>query len=261
MISRAKKLLVAVAVIAFAAAIWELSVRMFWPSSRFIVPFSQMLATWPRLGFGAIAVHIGETVYRAMLGFVIAAMLGILVGLLIARWRTLEAITRPIIDFLRPLPSSALIPLATLVPVLGLTERSYLFIIVYGTIWPVLFGTLVGVEHVNQTALDSINQLPLSRFGRIWNFTLPEAAPEIFTGLRIALSISYILAISAELLLGASKSGLGRFLQTLADGGDYAGVYGCILIVALVGWILNGLFRIGEGKVGWLRARQAEIGG
>ncbi|NOT07603.1 MAG: ABC transporter permease subunit [Gemmatimonadales bacterium] len=241
-----------------AAIGWELAVRVAVPEPRrFIFSLSEMLAEWGKLFHNGLMIDITATLVRTIGGFLGAALLGIGLGLLIGRSPTLHQIARPLIDFLRPLPSSALIPVVIILPMLGLKERSFYVIVIYGSLWPVLFNTITGVSEVSSAAAGAIRMLQLSPLQRLRYFILPEAAPEIFTGLKIALGISLILAITAELLIGGR--GLGSLMRELGDAADYAGMYSTILVIALLGWTLNSAFNIVEKNHPWLRGRESLI--
>lgn len=234
-----------------AALCWELGVRLVpLPLRHYIFTLSEMIVEFPSLWRQHLYVDIQATLTRALGGFAIASVLGIGIGVLIGRSKVALNMVLPIVDFLRPLPSSALIPMVVLIPLLGLSERSYLLIVAYGSLWPVLFGTIIGVKDVNATADAVSRMLPWKKSERLRRFVLPEAAPEIFTGLKVSLGISLILAITAELMMGGG--GLGSLLLNLGNASDYRGMNSTILVIAFVGWTLNSLFGLIERRHPWL---------
>lgn len=250
----------AFASVLIVALAWEVTVRVVWPDARYVFPLSSMLTVIPSLFLdGQLGFHLLVTLGRTLSGFAVAGIVGCTCGILIARSPLLNAVTKPLIDFLRPLPSSALIPVVTLLPAFAFSERSYMLIIVFGSIWPVLFNTIVGVGEVSRAALDAIRLVPLSKWERMRLFTLPEAAPEIFTGLKVSLSICLILTITAELLIQRGSLGLGAQLELLKNAGQYLGMYAVILVIAVVGWGLNWLFGTIERLHPWLRHREDSL--
>ena len=167
-------------------------------------------------------------------------------GVIIGKSNILFYILHPVIDFFRPLPSSAIIPIATLF--FGLNETTYIFIIVFGGIWPILLNTISGVRDVHPTAQESVQQLSLNSIIKLMYFIFPEAAQEIYTGMKVSLSICLILAVTAEMIVGL-KSGLGKFLFEMEHAGNYKVMYFTVFIISLLGLSLNMFFRIIEKNI------------
>ena len=217
-------------------ALAECGIRLLAPGHRYLLPPLAILSRLPHAWANGLMSHAAYTVARALTGFVIASAFGVVLGVLIGRWKYLRAWTMPIVDLFRPLPSSAILPVATLL--LGLGEPMYLFVIVFGGVWPILLNTITGVQYVDSTLRDAVGQMRFGPLARLWTFVLPEAAAEIAAGLRISLSVCLILTVTAELFVGLGK-GLGRFMSLAEDGGDYALMYLLVIVIALVGWVLN----------------------
>ena len=150
------------------------------------------------------------------------------------------------IEFLRPIPSVALIPLAMLV--LGNDAEMKIALIVFSTSWPVLFNTIYGMHDVDPIAKLTAKSFGRGRVSTLFTVSLPSAAPFIFTGVRIAASVALIVAISAELLAGASE-GLGRWmLDAGATGNRPDLVYAATLIAGLIGLVINAVLVVLERR-------------
>jgi NitT/TauT family transport system permease protein len=228
----------------------ELVIRFFFPESRYIIPPSQVLLSYNDALEENLIIHLGATLTRTLVGFAISSIIGVLLGVLLGRLRWLRIFFQPFIDLFRPLPSSAIIPAAMML--IGLRESTYIFIIVFGGTWPILINTISGVKDVDPNASAAINQLGLKPFQLLKKFILPEAAVEIFSGLKISLSICLILAVTAEIIMGFTY-GIGQFLNNVEAGGNYKLMYFSIIIIAIVGFLLNSVFTLIEKNHRWLK--------
>lgn len=231
--------------------IWELIIFFIKPNSPFVSSPSEIIQNIGEAISEGFLLHMLITTIRTLIGFIFASIIGIIFGILIGKIKYIKNILSPFIDFLRPLPSSAII--LTVVIIITNTELAFLFIITFGAIWPIIINTISGVENVNINATKSINQLKLNKYKYLLKFLLPEAAPEIFAGLKISLSICLILAITAELVGGGTNYGIGYYLLRIETGGNYSLHYACIVSISILGFTLNRLLNIVELKHPWLK--------
>ena len=166
-------------------------------------------------------------------------------GLLIGSSRWAYRALRVPIEFLRPIPSVALIPLAVLIYGQGL--QSKVFLAAFASFWPLLIQTIYGVQDVDPVATDTARSFGLGRAERIWRVTVPSAVPYIATGIRISSAVALILAVTAELVIGAA--GLGREINVARSGGNLDVMYALIVATGLLGWLLNLATSAGERRV------------
>jgi ABC-type nitrate/sulfonate/bicarbonate transport system permease component len=178
---------------------------------------------------------IANTLQGWVLGLGIAMALGIPLGVIIGSSRWLFRALRVPIEFLRPIPSVALIPLAVLIYGTGLESK--VFLAAFASFWPLLIQTIYGVQDVDPVATDTARSFGLGRLARLWHITLPGAVPYIATGVRISSAVSLILVVTAELVIGSA--GLGREINTARSGGNLEVMYALILATGLLGWVLN----------------------
>lgn len=179
------------------------------------------------------------------MGLVIASILGTVVGVALALSPLVETVTRPIVEFLRPVPSVALIPVALLVLGIGLPMQ--LFMIVFAAIWPVIFSAKAGVEGVDPRQLETGRVFGLSRLASIWRIVLPAALPNIATGIRTASAIALVLTITVEMLVG--RPGIGSFLENVRLNGLVTEMWSAIVLTGIVGYLVNGLFLMLEKRL------------
>jgi ABC-type nitrate/sulfonate/bicarbonate transport system permease component len=227
-------------------ALWELVVQSGLVSDTSIPPASGALGELVnQFGDGAFWSAVGSTLEGWALGLGIAIALGVPLGLLIgsSRW-TYRALRAPI-EFLRPIPSVALIPLAVLIYGQGLESK--VFLAAFASFWPLLIQTIYGVQDVDPVATDTARSFGLGRRERMWRVTVPSAVPYIATGIRISSSVALILAVTAELVIGAA--GLGREINVARSGGDLNAMYALIVATGLLGWLLNLSTTAGERRV------------
>ena len=178
---------------------------------------------------------VGNTLEGWVIGLGLAVLFGVPAGILIGSSRWAYRALRVPIEFLRPIPSVALIPLAVLVYGTGL--QSKVFLATFASFWPLLIQTIYGVQDVDPVATDTARAFQLGRFERLWRITVPSAVPYIATGIRIASAVALILCVTAELVIGSA--GLGREINSASSGGNVDLMYAMIIATGLLGWLLN----------------------
>jgi len=209
-------------------------------------PISETLGTLAeQLGEGSFWEAVGNTLQGWALGLGIAAALAIPIGIVIGSNRLLYRAMRGLIEFLRPIPSVALIPLAILIYGTGL--KSKVFLAAFASFWQVLVATLYGVQDIDPVATDTARSFGLSRRQRLFRVALPSAIPYIATGLRIASAVSLILTVTAELVIGSA--GLGRAINLARSGGNEELMYALIIATGILGLLLNSIFVRAERRV------------
>ena len=186
-----------------------------------------------------------ETLRGWAIGLAIAAVAATGLGVLIGTTPFLLVATRSTIEFLRPIPSVALIPLAVLL--FGADLRSKLLLIVYAAFWQVLIQVLYGVQDVDPVADDTARSYRFSRRGRIRYVVWPTALPYVMTGLRLASTVALVLAVTGELVIGAP--GLGQQIALAQSGAAIPTLYALVMVTGLVGILINTLARWAERRM------------
>lgn len=197
-----------------------------------VVDASFWVATWKTLqGWG--------------IGLGIAAVSAVPLGIVIGSYKPIYRAARVLIEFLRPVPSVALIPLAILIYGTGLESK--VFLAAFASFWQLIMQTLYGVQDVDPVATDTARSFGVSRVRRLVYVTLPSTVPYIATGLRIASSVALILSVTAEIVIGAA--GLGNRVNVAHAGGNFELMYALIIATGLLGLVLNSVFVKIEGRV------------
>ena len=176
-----------------------------------------------------------ETLRRMALGFVSASLIGIAAGALIGLSRNLRDYVEPTLELIRPLPASAVIPVFVLL--IGLNERMIIAVIAFASLWPVLLGTVHGFKTIEPRLIEVSRLLHLSSLELVFKIALPNAMPDIFAGLRLALTVSLILAVVTEMLSG--MPGLGHNIIMAARAFRSADLYAGIIVLGAIGYLTN----------------------
>ena len=193
--------------IAAALGIWELTSRTGVISQKDLPAMSTTFQElWSLVKTGDFWVAFVQTVRGWALGLSVATALAVPIGILLGSSDFAASAFRVPIEFLRPIPSAALIPLLFLT--LGTTLKSEIFLAAFGAFWPLLVQTMYGVRDVDPVAVDTARSFGVGRVARLYRIKLPSAVPYIATGMRISSGVALILAFTAELFMG--NPGLGQ---------------------------------------------------
>ena len=231
---------------ALVLAAWELLARTAPEYRLYIPPVSEVLGALTRaIVTGTITTHFMVTSQRFATGYCLAAALGVGLGITLGYFPALQRLFGTVIEFLRPMPSVAIIPVAILL--LGIGDGMIVAVTVYASVWPILINTIDGVRNIDATLVATGRTFGLSLRAILWQIILPAASPYIVTGLRIALSIALILVTTAEMVAGSK--GLGFFILDEERSMNSQNMYAGIILVAALGYALNRLFLFGEGRL------------
>ena len=164
-------------------------------------------AFWTHLGDEEFYIHIGVSMQRILTGYITAAVIGILAGVLMGRSRIARSLIYPYIEVLRPIPAVAWIPLAILM--WPTEEASIIYITLLGALFPIVLNTLHGVEQTPEVLVRAAKSLGASRLQIFWHVILPAALPSIAAGLAIGMGVSWFSLLAGEIISG--QYGIGYF--------------------------------------------------
>lgn len=233
----------AVAVVIGFVVAWGLVVHLEWVSPVFLpTPRATLQALREGLLQGELARLLAMTVERMAYGWALASLGGILIGALIGTSPVLRSWLQPTLEFIRPLPASAVMPLA--IAFMGLSPAMVLLVIAFGAVWPVLLATVHGFASIEPRLIEVGKVLRMSRVTFIWKVGLPNALPDVIGGLRLSLTVSLILAIVGEML--ASQDGLGTAVMQAARSFRSAELFAGVVLLAFVGLVSNALLSLAE---------------
>ncbi|MDV9168666.1 ABC transporter permease [Streptomyces sp. W16] len=220
------------------------------PTSRIASAF------WDEMKDGAFWSALGDTLTGWALGLAIAVGAGIVAGVLLSVVPYLREATASTVEFLRPIPSVALIPLAVLL--YGTELRSVLLLVVYASFWQILIQVLYGVQDVDPVAEETARSYGLGTWARVRHVLWPSALPYVMTGVRLAAAVALILTITAELVIGAP--GLGATIMVAQSSQAVPEMYALIVVTGLLGLVINvGARTVERRALAWHQSVRGEV--
>jgi len=190
-----------------AAAIYEALARSGYFAPALLPTIPAVVRTlWVMIADGSIIEHAAFTMYRVMFGFGLAVVVGIPLGILMARFRAIEGFCLPLVSALMPIPSFALVPLFMLW--FGIGNLTTILIVFYAATFPMVFNTWSGVRSVNPLWLRAAGAMGADENSLFWKVIIPGASPFIITGMRQSFLRAWIAVVGAE-MIDASDWGLG----------------------------------------------------
>ncbi|HEV7957079.1 MAG: binding-protein-dependent transport system inner rane component [Microbacteriaceae bacterium] len=233
--------------------VWEIAARIadsiyFPPISRIMHRFVELwLSGPPNTLFltEGVATDIVPSLTRMLGGWSIAVVLGVLLGVAIGRSRTLGDFVEPIIHFVRAIPPPALIPIFFIL--LGIGNEMRVSLIAFAVIWPVLLNTIDGVRSVETLHLDTGRVFEFDRRKVFFGIVLPSAAPKIFAGMRVSLSVALIVMVISEMV--GRPDGIGSVILGAQRTFRMLDMWSGILLLGILGYVLNALLALVESRV------------
>lgn len=242
---RAASTTIAVLVVAFAAW-WIVCAMAVFPAYALPSPqaVGQAFVTLQRSGFAgqSLTESMGASLFRLASGFLVAAAVGIPLGIAMARVKWLYRAVDPFVEFLRPVPPLAYIPL--LVVWFGIGETPKVVLIAAGTLPIIIINSMSGVRSTPPVRLRVAQCLGANRWQMFRHVVLPSALPEIFTGLRVANGVAWTCLVAAELI--AAQSGLGWMVQSAGQALRVEIVIAGIILIGLFGYATELVIRFFE---------------
>ncbi|HEV7743179.1 MAG TPA: ABC transporter permease [Pseudolysinimonas sp.] len=227
-------------------------------TSVYFPPLSSILTSFAHdwLDPVGLAKNLVPSLQLLALGYSLALVSGIVVGTVLGLVGGLERATRPLLETLRAIPGVALLPI--FIVLFGIDVQMKLLLIAFGSFWPVLLNTIDGVRGIEPLLLDVSRIFRVGRVRRLVSIILPGASPQIFAGARTALAISLIIMVVSETVGG--NGGVGYFLLAAQRNFAISSMWGAILALGILGYLLNIVFRIIERMVlRWHRLQQARL--
>ena len=221
---------------------------------NYLPPTSDVLAAlWRLLADEGFGTDVLVTTGNWLLGLATAVAIGVPLGLLLGSVPMLNEVSRLVVEFLRPIPSVALIPLAVLL--FGTGTEMRVFVMTFAAIWPILFNTIYGLMEVDPLAKETARSYGSGRLAVALRVSLPSAAPFVLTGVRLAAAIALILEVTAELFGGGGR-GIGTVISVAIYGsGQKDVVLAATLVAGMLGLLANLALEYG-GRRGLVWAHQ-----
>jgi len=251
---RALKITLEIAVPLAILAAWQaytvhLDSARFPPLSTILVEFRQM---WL---FSQFNEHVVPSLERIALGFGIAVVIGVALGIPIglSRWARLWAM--PHIEYWRAMPPPALLPISIIL-VHSIGNRQKIAFIAFFCIFPILLNTIDGVRGIDPTLMESARSYNIPRREAIRRIVLPAASPQIAAGMRTSVSLAVIMMVLSEYF--SSTSGVGYVLLISKNTFEFTPMWAAIVLIGVLGYLLNVVFLLAERRLlAWHRGWRA----
>ena len=234
-----------VAIVAFLA-LWEIAPRVGLVDEVFLPPFSTVIeAFFDLLQSGELWQHVSASLSRALIGFFVAIVIAIPLGIAIAWYRPVSDFLNPILELFRNTAALALLPVFILI--LGIGEESKIALVIYACTFPILLNTISGVRTVDPLLIKSASSLGLSPVRLFQKVVLPAAVPTIFTGIRMAAASSILVLIAAEMV--GAKAGLGYLITASQFNFQIPNMYAGIVAISVLGLTINAVLVLIERRL------------
>jgi NitT/TauT family transport system permease protein/taurine transport system permease protein len=230
-------------VIAFAT--WQLLSTFVFNPFLIPPPLEVFRTAIPMTLSGEIVTDVAISMSRILVGFAVGSVAGIVMGVLLGRIRLLHDLLDPIVELLRYLSPTAMIPIAVIW--FGIGELSKYFLIFWGTFFIVLINTIAGVWRAPVTRQRAAECLGANRLQIFMLVVIPSSVPYIVTGMRVAMASSFMSIIPAEIL--AADSGIGYLLQKSSMLLQTNRIFVALLTICVLGFIVDRIFRLLVARV------------
>ncbi len=240
-----RALLESAGLLVLIVALWWLASHLQWVSKVFLpTPEAAAASLVEGLSGGELAGFTGATVSRMVMGWLLASVLGVGLGALIGSSATARAWIGPTLEFVRPLPASAIMPLA--ISIFGLSSNMVLAVVGFGAMWPVLLATVHGLAQVHLRLREVSAGLQLSPLDFVAKIGLPNALPDILAGMRLSLTVALIVTVVGEMI--ASQAGLGQAILLAARSFRASELFAGVALLGAIGFASNSLLAMLERR-------------
>jgi NitT/TauT family transport system permease protein len=210
-----------------------------WSDQVFPGPIKVMHSMWELITNGTLFKHSVASLFRVTVGFYLAMILGIPLGIFIGRLETARHLLNPIIEFLRPISPLAWIPLSMLW--LGIGDKPAVFLIFLSSFFPLVVSTAIAVSSINPIYFQVASNFNFNRTEVIMKIVVPAIIPSVFTALRITITIAWLVVVAAEMI--AVQSGLGYLILDSRNALRMDYVMVGMIVIGIIGLFIDNIMR------------------
>ncbi len=240
------KVLAAAVFTILALALWQAAVQFGLVNRLFVAaPIQAFGVVLDRAEDGSLWTTIAATAQRMFTGWAVAIAAAMALGIAVGNSETANQYLSPTLEFFRPLPASAVIPVAVLF--FGLSASMSTFVIAFGSLWPILLAAIHGFVKVPRELREVAATLEMSKARYILTIAIPSASVDIMAGLRISLALALILTVVTE--MQASLQGLGYEIFLAQRTFRTADLYAGLMTIGAFGYLINQLLLLGERRL------------
>ena len=233
---------------------WQALASMGWINAVLLPSPLRVIETFAELlKDGTLVRHVAASIERVLVGFMVAALVGLTCGVILGWFRTLSDFAKPVFEALRPIPPIAWTPIAILW--FGIGNAPSYFLVFIGAVFPVFVNTFAAVRNIDRTQINAALCLGASPRLVIFDVLIPASLPVIFPGLRIALGVGWMCVVAAELI--AAQSGLGYMIQQSRVLLQTHQVVTGMIAIGIIGFAMNALMTLLERRlIPWREAQR-----
>lgn len=218
-------------------------------------PVAVLISLYELLATGELIEHITISLKRLMIGYILAVIIGVPLGMLMGISRVFNDLFDSVVEMLRPISGIAWIPIGMFI--FGVGDNLAIFIISYATIFPVIVNTFGGVRTVDRVLVQSAQTMGVNRWNLFWRVIFPATLPNILVGLRIAMGLAWVAIVASELI--GTNSGLGFAVEWYRQLIMTSKVVGVIIVIGVLGYVCDLILRgIQKALTPW---EEAKVGG
>ena len=221
----------------------------------FPAPLRIAEALYRQISTGTIWMPFAMTSGRMLLGWSLAILVGVTFGAVIGLSTTAADYLEGSLEFLRAMPASAVLPI--FIMVMGLTNEMIIVVIAFGSLWPILLGSLYGFQNVEPRLLEVSHTLGFGAIATLLKVRLPNAVPDILSGARVSVGFALILSVVAEML--SSTPGLGNNVLLASRSFRSADLFAGIVLLGMLGAVSTGAIALLEQRLLRWRRDQATL--
>lgn len=226
--------------------LWELGVRGGSINGNVIPAPTKLWDTFVELvTSGKMQNALAISFQRVLLGFLIASVIGIVLGFLMGLFACFNKAMASLVNILRPIPTIALIPIFIIV--LGIGEAANISVIVVGAIWPILLNTTAGVMSVDRKLMELAYVYRIGKRKVLFQIILPSALYSILTGLRLGIGGAWMSVVAAE-MIGAT-SGIGYLIMFAKSLAQAANMYVLVLVIGIIGFLIDRILLVLQNRI------------
>jgi ABC-type nitrate/sulfonate/bicarbonate transport system permease component len=234
-----RQMVMAVISIGTLLLLWHLSSKYVFNAVLIATPEQTFATAWEMMKTGELFRHIGVSLLRVLIGYIIGCFFGIVLGALIGRIRLIRELADPVLELIRPISPVAIVPLAMLW--FGIGEMSKYVVILYATVIVMVLNTAAGVARAPVTRIRAARSLGANEYQVFAKVMFPSAMPFILTGMRVALGFSFMGIVAAELI--GAREGIGFLIMNSRQLMNTEQLFVGLLSLGVVGAIIDRLFR------------------
>jgi ABC-type nitrate/sulfonate/bicarbonate transport system permease component len=197
------------------------------------------------LGQGKLLPALGSTLLTALLGLILACLLGGIMGILLGRSRRADRALGPLLEFCRCLPPPAIVPVAVLL--LGYAQGLKLLVVVWVAVWPILLNSASATSAIEPLLVDVSRSFRLNRIAALRKIVVPSILPSFLLGVRVAVPLAIIMTLLVEMV--TMLPGVGSLIVAAQRHYQSAAVYGLLVLIGLIGFVLNNIFVVVESAL------------